>query len=396
MTSYIGEGEAALSVERQTSEPLVDIIRDQIEARPRLGRIRDGSDKPCITFRDYMSICLYHPSEGYYRSGEARLGREGDFYTSAYIGDIMGEQLAERLVRLAAERFPGRGPVEAVDWGGGTGRLGSQMLNTWLRLGDEGDRFSLTVVDGDPEHRRQARELLSEQIAAGRARVITVEQAEEEVWRDRQVVVVANELLDAFPVHRVVQNDGRLWEWGVYWDVERQALAPCMTEPSDPRLAEWLGSQGVRLSEGQTTEIGLDGAEWTAQLGSKLGTAILVLIDYGDSTVELTAPHRMDGSLLCYEDHRAHNDPYRSPGRQDLTAHIDFDLIRSFASSAGWREQEYGTQKRFLVESGVLTKLAAHDITDPFHPVVRRNRSIRQLLLSDGMSELFKVQIWIK
>jgi SAM-dependent MidA family methyltransferase len=48
------------------------------------------------------------------------------------------------------------------------------------------------------------------------------------------------------------------------------------------------------------------------------------------------------------------------------------------------------------VESGILEKLSAHAITDPFHPTVRRNRAIRQLLLSDGMSELFKVQIFIK
>jgi SAM-dependent MidA family methyltransferase len=343
-----------------------------------------------------MTMCLYHPEHGYYRSGATRLGREGDFYTSAYIGDIMGEQLAERLAGLASEHFSEQGHVEVLDWGGGAGRLSRQMLDAWTRLGGAGGRFRLTLIDGDPEHRRHAAEHLAEHIDAGRARVFSMEQAHAEIWRDRQVIVVANELLDAFPVHRVVQNRGGLWEWGVSWDGVRHRFVPCRMTPTDPRLQQWLSGQRVRLAEGQTTEIGLQAGEWTASLASRFERAVLVLIDYGDSTAELTGSHRMDGTLLCYEGHRAHNDPYRNPGAQDLTAHVDFDLMRQFATEAGWRELDYGTQKRFLVDSGVLAKLTNHHIADPFHPVVRRNRAIRQLLLSDGMSELFKVQIWLK
>jgi SAM-dependent MidA family methyltransferase len=396
MTAYKGKGAAALSVDQNRYRPLQEAIRQSIQRSIRIGRARDGQACRCITFRDYMSLCLYHPDYGYYRSGTSRVGREGDFYTSAYIGDIMGELLAERLMQIAWELFPDGCSVEAVDWGGGTGRLGRQMLQTWQRLGEAGRRFSLTVVDGNPEHRRQAGELLGQQVAEGKARVISSEQAEAEDWQGRPCIVVANELLDAFPVHRVVQEAGRLWEWGVHWEEEEGALKSCLMEPGDARLTEWLDRQQVRLAEGQTTEIGLEAAEWTASLACKLGKAVLVLIDYGDSTAELTGSHRMDGTLLCYEGHRAHNDPYRNPGEQDLTAHVDFDLIRYLASAAGWREKEYGTQKKFLVDAGVLTKLSEHDISDPFHPVVRRNRAIRQLLLSDGMSELFKVQIWVK
>jgi SAM-dependent MidA family methyltransferase len=123
---------------------------------------------------------------------------------------------------------------------------------------------------------------------------------------------------------------------------------------------------------------------------------MLILIDYGDENSELTAPHRMDGTLLCYAKHRAHNDPYRDAGEQDLTAHVNFSLVRKAAEAAGWREIWYGTQKHFLIESGIMERLSEHQLTDPFHPIVRRNRTIRQLLLSDGMSELFKVQLFLK
>jgi len=48
---------------------------------------------------------------------------------------------------------------------------------------------------------------------------------------------------------------------------------------------------------------------------------------------------------------------------------------------------------RFLLEGGVLELLREHAGTDPFSPEARRNRAVRQLLLSDGMSELFKVVV---
>lgn len=371
-------------------------IRAEVRRSRREGTLPDGRSCSCIAFRDYMELCLYHPEFGYYRSGPSRVGREGDFYTSAHIGDIMGEQLAERLAQLAADKFPEGGLVDVVDWGGGTGRLAGHMLSGWNKMGASGDRFNVIVVDGNPEHLRQARAALSEHIATGRARIMDASEAEAGSWTDRPVMVVANELLDAFPVHRVAVRNGRLQEWAVGWDESNGIPVPCLTEPEDSRFEDWLRRQNVKLEEGQTTEIGWEGAAWTGKLAAMLGEAVLVLIDYGDVTGELTGSHRMDGTLLCYENHRASSDPYRNPGHQDITAHVDFELVRFHALRAGWRELWYGTQKRFLVESGVMSKLVGHGIADPFHPVVRRNRAIRQLLLSDGMSELFKVQIWTK
>jgi SAM-dependent MidA family methyltransferase len=270
------------------------------------------------------------------------------------------------------------------------------MLARWREMGQGGARYRLTVVDGNPEHRRQAEDALETEMTDGRARVLSAKEAESESWSDRKVVVIANELLDAFPVHRIGKKGGKVREWGVAWDDNKQEPFPCLLEEPDPFWSAWLEERGIRLAEGQTADIGIEGAAWPARMAPRLGDAILILIDYGDTAEELTGPHRMDGTLLCYENHRAHSDPYRKPGEIDITAHVDFTLVREQASGAGWKELWYGTQKKFLVESGVMSKLTNHGITDPFHPIVRRNRSIRQLLLSDGMSELFKVQVWTK
>lgn len=312
----------------------------------------------------------------------------------------MGDSLARWLRKVAFAHFGAGETVEVLDWGGGTGRLSRQLMDTWTSAETDSSSvleqaltFSMTVIDGNPSHRSEAHRELESYIREGRARVTDESEWQRFVPSDRPVIVVANELLDAFPVHRLVMKDGELREWAVAC-AEDGRFIPCLMEPTDTRLIEWLREEGVELRENQTIEINLDGADWATAVAARFKRALFVFIDYGDETTELTGTHRMDGTLLCYREHRAHNDPYAWPGQQDITAHVNFSHIRRSMERHGAKEIWYGTQKRFLVEAGIMERLIAHNYSDPFHPIVRRNRAIRQLLLSDGMSELFKVQIF--
>ncbi|HZG76967.1 MAG TPA: SAM-dependent methyltransferase, partial [Paenibacillus sp.] len=110
----------------------------------------------------------------------------------------------------------------------------------------------------------------------------------------------------------------------------------------------------------------------------------------------LFGPHRMNGTLLAYRRHSAGENWFDAPGEQDLTAHVNFEWCAAVAAEAGFVDIAVQSQKTFLVEQGILTKLTNHDGADPFSPEARANRAIRQLLLSDGMSELFKVMTMTK
>ena len=46
-----------------------------------------------LPFRRFMELALYHPEYGYYGSGRARVGKEGDFFTSVSVGSIYGRLL---------------------------------------------------------------------------------------------------------------------------------------------------------------------------------------------------------------------------------------------------------------------------------------------------------------
>lgn len=360
-------------------EALIQVIRETIRTSP------EGS----ISFRDYMAACLYHERYGYYMNDRVKVGREGDFYTSSNVGTLMGEMLARALLPHFRAQPP-EAPLSIVEWGAGTGRLASQLLAE-LRRGEDGfyRRLTYTLVEASPYHRRLQLETL--QPFAER-----VQRRTEDEWRAERVhpgtVVIANELLDAFPVYRIGRRNGLLHELRVGWDEAEGRLAECR-EPLRGELLRDAERQGAVPEEGQTTELNVEAGRWIAMIGERLPDGKLIVIDYGAEAEELTAPHRMQGTLMCYRRHRAHNNPYIHVGEQDMTAHVNFTACLDAGKKAGFRGASLQTQKEFLIAAGILDELREHDARDPFSAASKRNRAIRQLLISDQMSELFKVLV---
>ncbi len=362
---------------KQTGQTeLIAAIREQIAQSP----------SGVLTFQQFMRLCLYHPEFGYYtRAGDTEaVGKSGDFYTSASIGTVLADVLAAFAVKELNARAPSSGPIRIVEWGGGTGRLAADMLDRLLLLDPKlYSRLHWLPVEISPTLREKQGHTIA---AAGHADVLQ-EPERESVY----TFVYANELLDAFPVRRIRKRNGDLYECCVGWDEAEGRFV----ERELP-IQEQIGVAAM-LSDGQTAELNPEATAWVEELGDQLRTsgvrATVWLADYGDRTAELTAPHRMNGTLLCYYKHQAMDAPLERVGEQDMTSHVDFDEIEAAAVRAGFEERSLLTQKQFLVENGVLELLVNRTDGDPFSADARRNRSIRQLLLSDGMSELFKVCI---
>ncbi|MBP3964227.1 class I SAM-dependent methyltransferase [Paenibacillus lignilyticus] len=398
------------------------LIGEQIANSPLRGRVsvhaRENADVSCISFHDYMAMCLYDEKEGYYRSGKIRIGKKGDFYTSSAIGSIMGEKLANCAAALAESRM--ESAIRIAEWGAGTGLLSQQMITAWSAAGHSWlSQAQHYIVDSNPVHLVEAQARL-EQALAGldnaaaprpQLQFMTPEEAKN-VWKDANncaggassptettySIIIANELLDAFPVHRIVMIEGQLWELGVAMkdNADEDAFRYVYTALTDERIAEVLRRDEIDLLEGQITEVNLAAERWITEMSKMVEQGALMLVDYGHEAQEITASHRMQGTLLCYKDHVAHDRPFSAPGEQDITSHVNFTACRHAADRAGWQVQYYDTQKQFLLDQGLLQDLVAHDGTNPFGEAARRNRSIRQLLLSDNMSESFKVMVLVK
>ncbi len=364
---------------QRSHEPLIRRIKESIEQHP----------KRAIPFRDYMEMCLYDPEYGYYTGDRVKIGKEGDFYTSSSVGSLMGEMLA-RYVASLYEAEP-RDTLAIVEWGGGTGRLAAQLLDE-LR-----SNFphlyavtQFTAIETSELHRRQQRQTLKEH--AGKVRFATADQwFAEGPWQG--AIVFSNELLDAFPVHRVRYIGGVLYEIHITWDEAEGAFREVLHKCEEGPLKRYFEREGVTLREGQTAEVNLACEQWIERIGRRMENGWLITIDYGDTAEEIYADHRMNGTLMCYSRHTAHDNPYVNIGEQDITAHINFSACVRAGKEAGFTQWSLMTQKQFLLEAGILGKLQNYFGADPFHPIARKNRAIRQLLLSDRMSELFKVLV---
>jgi SAM-dependent MidA family methyltransferase len=302
-------------------EPLlVERLRDEIRATGP------------ITFARFMERALYEPKLGYYTGTAGRPGRSGDFLTAPETHPIFGWALARQLDELW-EILERPDPFVVREHGAGTGALATAILEGLAR-------------DDSPLR------------AAIRYETVEVGDDRDAGVRDSVVgVVLANELLDALPVHRVVSRNGALRELYVDWAdgrfVEREG------DPSTPRLEERLRDEDIRLSDGQHAEISLALDDWIARAAAELERGMLLLIDYGYAAADLYSPRRADGTLLAYVRHRAHDDPLRNIGRQDLTAHVDLTAVERAAAKAGLTRLGFTTQAEFLVGLGIGEMLSA-------------------------------------
>ena len=200
-----------------------------------------------------------------------------------------------------------------------------------------------------------------------------------EIW-ELSGCVLANEFLDALPVHRVLEREGRLQEVFVGWRDGHFVELP--ETPSSQALAERLAAEGVRLADGQTAEICLGLDAWAADTAVRLERGFMLLIDYGYPAAELYAPTRGGGTLRAYTRQRAHADPFVAIGRQDLTAHVDVTAVTTALAARGWRAVGETRLADFLVALGVedlLGSIRADPATSPAEYLALRSGLVRML-----------------
>jgi SAM-dependent MidA family methyltransferase len=138
------------------------------------------------------------------------------------------------------------------------------------------------------------------------------------------------------------------------------ALADLEADPSTPELAARLAAESIDLHDGQPAEVCLAVDRWVARAAAGLARGVLLVIDYGHPATELYDPRRRPaGTLATYLGHRVGDDPYRSIGRQDLTAHVDVTAVERAATAAGLDHIGTVTQAEFLSRLGAGELLVA-------------------------------------
>jgi len=309
-----------------------------------------------IPFARYMELALHAPSLGYYAGGARKFGAEGDFVTAPELGGLFGRTLARQL-----REFPA-----ILEIGAGSGALAETLLK-------ELDREYFILETSAELRDRQQRRL------GGKVRFL-------DTLPERfSGAIIANEVVDAMPVHAVAWRAAGILERGVSFQdgkllwKEREATGGLRNE-----------AQKIEVPIPYESEIGMAGPAWMRTLGERLESGAIFVIDYGFPRHEYYHPQRSMGTLMCHHRHRSHDDVFLEPGGQDITAHVDFSALADAAREAGLEVLGYTTQAQFLVNCGITDVLAQANAANALHyaPIAAE---AQQLLSPAEMGELFKV-----
>jgi len=299
-----------------------------------------------LPFAAFMERALYHPTLGYYAGGRARVGRSGDFITSASVGECFGMLLAHHVAE-AMDLAGTDGGFVIVEQGANDGSLARDILGHLRRrlTPERFARVSYAIVEPFPRLRERQREKLDGEFG-GQVRHFS--GLGEVAGHFGRGILLCNELLDAFPVHRVA-FEGGAWreihviEQGGGW---AEALGPV----SDPRLEPAL--ENLRVADGYRTEVCLALGDWVAEAAGVFASGFVTVIDYGLVEEAYYSPGRGDGTLRGYRNHRLVDDVYAGIGETDLTAHVNFTRLARAARSVGLEVLGFADQGRFLIGQG--------------------------------------------
>ena len=331
------------AVEQTLDTPLSRILASQIRSQGPM------------TFADWMDACLYHPKHGYYRRGKPTVGRAGDFLTSPEVHPIFGAAVAHLALELwrklnHPERF------EIAEVGPGTGALAETLLrHIQVAAPEMFAAVHYSLIEQDQAAADQQNERLRAVLRSSQTKSIRQLDGRTDGYH----LVVANELLDALPVHRLAYRQEAWRELYVdhssargFHDAERELSTPGLLRPLS----------GVTPDEGQIVEVAPQRASVVTTLARAVADrGLLLLFDYGYARKRLYASWRRNGTLMTFRHHVPSDDPYAIPGEQDMTAHIDVDQVREAAQATGLMPLPPLNQAEWLRRLGAAVMPAVAD-----------------------------------
>lgn len=308
---------------------LIDIIRAEIEAR--------GPQ----SFAWFMEQALYHPEHGYYSSGRAVIGRNGDYFTNVSVGPLFGRLLTAQFIEIW-ERLERIDNFVIVEQGAHDGQFAHDVLEHAKKRAPEFfAALHYRIVEPFPiwqDRQRQRLESFGDRVE----------------WRGALEpfagIHFSNELIDAMPV----DLPGKLvdLESGKFVLIERSVREPTKFNQA---MLNWIDNVAANLERGY-----------------------VIAIDYGHTRDEF------EPAVQVRAQHRHLESPFEQIGQADITAHVDWASIAARARENGLRVDGFADQHHFL--TGIISErpeLAAE--VDP-----KSKRELQTLLHPEMLGRSFQ------
>jgi len=339
-----------------------------------------------ISFDQFMNLALYAPGMGYYSGGATKLGHAGDFVTAPEISSLFGRTLA-RQIKQISEQVEN---ADILEFGAGSGKLALDILSELEQLDCLPKKYFILEVSAELRERQRAL------IATEAPRFMHLLEWLERLPTQFNGTVLANEVLDAMPVHIVSWHDDTLHERGVIWQnaqfewqervIQNQELYKiarelmCQVNPDNDAAATYP----------YISEINPAARRFVRSLADVIQQGVILFIDYGFGRSEYYHPQRNQGTLMCHYRHHAHDDPFYLPGLQDITSHVDFSAVTEVAENTELLLSGYTTQAFFLINCGI-TEILAQTSAENMNQYLPQANQLQKLISPAEMGELFKV-----
>ncbi|WP_096201231.1 class I SAM-dependent methyltransferase [Bacillus sp. FJAT-45350] len=343
-----------------------------------------------ISYATFIEKALYDEEQGYYMTDRKKLGKEGDFYTSATLHPIFAKVFVQTFLDIIEKENM---TYTICEIGGGDGRFAKAFLEEWEELSPTTFKDgNYLLIEESPFHRKCQYERVGH---LKQVQQFSCLQEAMNIHKQYQGIIFSNELLDAFPVHVVQQRELGLQELFVTVNDEANLIEteePCENE----ELLQWITDYGPPLQTNQKIEVPLAMNHWLKSISDWMTKGVVMTIDYGYTKSEWQQPERMDGSLRGYHQHQLINNPLLYPGEMDITSHIHLDALIDIGKEVDLETCLFTTQDRFLLSCGLLSYLQENHDPNPFSEKSKQNRVIRSLISDSGMSKAFHVIVQTK
>jgi SAM-dependent MidA family methyltransferase len=283
-----------------------------------------------LTFAAFMEAALYDPTDGFYARGGDRepVGEEGHFVTSPHVSPAFGDLLARQLAE-AWDLLGKPDPFSVVELGAGDGTLASQVTEAVRAARELTKALRYIAVERPPRAMDRLR-TRGVDVASSLADVGSITGC-----------VVANELLDDLPFHRLRERGGRTVE--VLVGVEDGRLTELEAEPT----AEALGALREPPRPGEERPVSPGALEMVREIGAALDRGYAFLFDYG------FVPGEAPGPVHSYRNHQVLADVLDEPGSRDITAAVDFAALATEGERAGLQVWGPVSQREALLGLGL-------------------------------------------
>lgn len=331
----------------------------------------------------FMDMALYHPEYGYYMTRDP-FGIDGDFTTSPEIsqmfGELIGAWIIDTWIKMGSpERF------QLIECGAGRGTMMADIWRVCKAVDSIAKAVQIRIIETSPLLKKIQKTALED------APVTWIDTLDE--LDNTPIIVLGNEFLDAMPVRQFFWTKEGWKERGVSLGIDDSSGIDSLCAedtatdivPDDVRENKLVMNQAYEYSPAQKRVIG------DISCALKKNTGACLLIDYGYTSGQ--------GDTLQAVKGHEHTEILHNIGECDLTAHVNFSLIRKWAKQHNLTIHGPQTQGVFLLSLGIESRanilsaaaLKIPDKTKSQNAIDHINSAKERLIQPKKMGSLFKV-----